>query len=165
LSGVRVEDASYSHVTIYSKDMSGTSTRTWEFTEEGYIQTPSRADILDKYDYSSLTGGGNRVSTVASSDGPYTLTNASNIILVDFSVSPDSPQITLPDSTETWLKVGYEITVADITGGAAANNITILAGASDGIVGASSGIAIDTDYGLLNLKYVGNQMWLMMYGR
>jgi len=165
LSGIRVEDGSYNHVTVYSKTVSGDAAHTWEFTEEGYIQTPSRADILDKYDYSSLTGGGNRVSTVTSADGPYTLTNASNIILVDFSASPDSPQITLPDSTETWLKVGYEITIADITGGAATNNIQILAGASDSIVGAPSGVAIDTDYGLLNLKYVGSQMWLMMYGR
>jgi hypothetical protein len=140
-------------------------TNEWQFNSLGYMTVPATKDLLDAGDGSSLTGGGNRVSTVASSDGPYTLTNVSNIILVDFSVSPDSPQITLPDSTETWLKVGYEITVADITGGAAANNITILAGASDGIVGASSGIAIDTDYGLLNLKYVGNQMWLMMYGR
>jgi hypothetical protein len=111
------------------------------------------------------SGSGANVGTYTSADGPYTLANNHNIILVDFSASPDSPTFTLPDSSEAYVINGYEITIADITGGAATNNITILAAAGDVIIGASSGVAIDTNFGLLNLKYVGSGSWLMMFGR
>ena len=129
------------------------------------MNVPANKDILDAGDGSSLTGGGNRVVTIDSQVEPnYAMDETANIVLAEYNGNQEF-EITLPASSEAYIKVGYEITIADKNGEAATNNITILAAAGDSIIGASSGVAIDTDYGLLTVKYVGSGSWLMMFGR
>jgi hypothetical protein len=137
----------------------------WVFKNDGYMSVPANKDLLDAVDGSSLTGGGNRVAIYDSSEATnYTMNGTANIILTMSGSDPIS--ITLPDSSETYIKVGYEITIADMVGEAAtSNSVGIYPNESDSILGAPGGIIIDTDYGLVNLKYVGGNHWLLMYGR
>lgn len=61
---------------------------------------------------------------------------------------------------------GEEITIADHTGNAATTPIEIRVGnVSHAIVSAPDGVGIDTDYGLLCLKYIGSNSWIILYGR
>jgi hypothetical protein len=141
------------------------NSNTWTFNNAGYMTVPGEKDLLDAVDGSSLTGGGNRVVTITSQVEPnYAMDGTANIVLAEYDGNQEF-EITLPASSEAYIKVGYEITIADKNGEAATNNITILAAAGDSIIGASSGVAIDTNFGLLNLKYVGSGLWLMMFGR
>jgi hypothetical protein len=163
LTNVTVSDDEGQHVKIYSRNEDNDGSHVWAFSEDGYMSVPANKDLLDAVGGSSLTGGGNRVATYNASGVNIQLTGAANVILIN--TDPNVSTVTLPDSSETYIKVGYEITIADTTGFASTNNITILAAAGDSIIGASSGVAIDTNYGLLNLKYVGGGLWLMMFGR
>lgn len=140
----------------------------WVFKNDGYMSVPANKDLLDGVDGSSLTGGGNRVITINSDSGTgnavYFMDGTANIVLAEYT--EDAFEITLPDSSESYVKVGYEVTIADKNGQAATNsNIYIYPNESDSILGAPGGIIIDTDYGLVSLKYVGGNHWLIMYGR
>lgn len=61
---------------------------------------------------------------------------------------------------------GEEIIIADHTGGASGNPIEIRVGnVAHSIVSAPDGIGINTDYGLVCLKYVATNSWAILYGR
>jgi hypothetical protein len=165
LTNVTVSNDEVQHVRIYSRDAADGS-HVWAFSEDGYMSVPANKDLLDGVDGSSLTGGGNRVVTIDSQVQPnYAMDETANIVLAEYNGNQEF-QITLPDSSEPYVKVGYEITIADKNGEAAtSSNISIYPNESDSILGAPGGIIIDTDYGLVNLKYVGGNHWLLMYGR
>ena len=165
LTNVTVSDDEGQHVKIHSRNEDNDGSHVWAFSEDGYMTVPANKDLLDAVDGSSLTGGGNRVAIYDSSEATsYTMNGTANIILT--MSGSDEISITLPDSSETYIKVGYEITIADMVGEAAtSNNVAIYPNESDSILGAPGGIIIDTDYGLVNLKYVGGNHWLLMYGR
>jgi hypothetical protein len=165
LTNVTVSDDEGQHVKIYSRNEDNDGSHVWAFSEDGYMSVPANKDLLDAVDGSSLTGGGNRVAIYDSNEATsYIMNGTANIILT--MSGQDQISITLPDSSETYIKVGYEITIADMVGQAAtSNNVAIYPNESDSILGAPGGIIIDTDYGLVNLKYVGGNHWLLMYGR
>lgn len=61
---------------------------------------------------------------------------------------------------------GEEIIIADHTGGASSVPIEIRVGnVAHSIVSAPDGIGINTDYGLVCLKYVATNSWAILYGR
>ena len=61
---------------------------------------------------------------------------------------------------------GEEIIIADHTGGASDTPIQIRVGTvGHSIVSAPDGIGINTDYGLVCLKYVATNSWAILYGR
>lgn len=166
LTNVIVSDDEGQHVKINSRNETDDGSHVWAFSQDGYMSVPANKDLLDGVDGSSLTGGGNRVVTIYSQiSSTYYMDGTANIVLAEYDGS-DPFQIILPDSSESYVKVGYEITIADKNGEAAtSSNISIYPNESDNILGAPGGIIIDTDYGLVNLKYVGDNHWFMMYGR
>jgi hypothetical protein len=166
LTNVSVSDDEGQHVKIHSRNEDNDGSHVWAFSEDGYMSVPANKDLLDAVDGSSLTGGGNRVVTITSqAEATYVMNGTANIVLAEYD-DGDPFEITLPDSSEPYVKVGYEITIADKNGEAAtSSNISIYPNESDSILGAPGGIIIDTDYGLVNLKYVGGNHWLLMYGR
>lgn len=61
---------------------------------------------------------------------------------------------------------GEEIIVADHSGACSGQPIEIRVGNNaHTIISAPDGVGINTDYGLLCLKYVGNNFWAILYGR
>ena len=61
---------------------------------------------------------------------------------------------------------GEEIIIADHTGGASGQPIEIRVGnVAHSIISAPDGIGINTDYGLICLKYVATNSWAILYGR
>jgi hypothetical protein len=135
--------------------------RSWTFNNDGNITIPDVKDILDTSS-NTLTSGGNRVVVYDSASGSVIATTG-NIYLVDSATGPIG--ITLPSSATALVRPGYNFTVVDKTGHAATNNIQVVSHASDSIISAPSGVAIDTDFGVLSLKYMGDKSWAIMYGR
>jgi hypothetical protein len=61
---------------------------------------------------------------------------------------------------------GEEIIIADHNGNASATPIQIRVGTvGHSIISAPDGIGINTDYGLVCLKYVATNSWAILYGR
>lgn len=61
---------------------------------------------------------------------------------------------------------GEEIIIADHTGSCSVTPIQIRVGAvGHNIISAPDGIGINTDYGLVCLKYVATNSWAILYGR
>lgn len=154
LGGTGSSGANGGEVTITS------NSNLWTFNNDGNITIPTSKDIREPSGSTAISGG-NRVRAYEPTVGASAIpVDSSNIYLID---TPNvASTFILPDSKET--PVGYELTVTDKSGNAASKNITITAKIDDYIVSAPSGIAIDTNYGLVTFKNVGAG-WLILYGR
>ena len=136
------------------------NSNTWTFNNDGNTTIPDLKDIRDVSGNTAI-GGGNRVKNYNSSSGSVVPIDENNIYAIN--TTTQATTVKLPASATT--PIGYEFTVIDTIGNAASKNITITAESGDLIVSAPSGIAIDTDYGLLAFKYIGNKNWVILYGR
>lgn len=132
----------------------------WTFTRDGNISIPNSKDILDASG-NSVISGGNRVKNYNSSSGASVPVDSNNIYSIN--TGTNATTITLPATAD--IPIGYEIIVLDNSGNASTNNITITAALGSSIISAPSGIAIDTDYGLIAFKYIGLTKWAILYGR
>ena len=79
-------------------------------------------------------------------------------------------KVTLTGSQMVYLHTtpndGEEIIIADHTGAASSAPIEIRVGnVAHSIVSAPDGLGINTDYGLVCLKYVATNSWVILYGR
>lgn len=137
-----------------------TESYTWTFSSDGNTTIPNLKDIKDVAG-NTVISGGNRVKNYNSSAGASVPVDESNIYAITTTTAATT--VTLPLGAST--AIGYEFIVFDKTGSAATKNITVTAQSGDSIISAPSGIAIDTNYGLLAFKYVGNNSWLILYGR
>jgi hypothetical protein len=132
----------------------------WTFNNNGNITIPNLKDIKDA-DGNTVIGGGNRVKYHDSDDATVVPVDESNIYIIDTIAAPTT--IKLPASGA--VRIGYEFIVIDQKGNASNKEITITAELGDFIISAPTGCMIDTDYGVLGFKYVGNKNWAILYGR
>jgi hypothetical protein len=132
----------------------------WIFNNDGNITIPTSKDIREPGGSTAISGGNRIKACLPTVGAPAIVVDTSNIYLVD--TRNFASTIILPDSKE--IPTGYEFTVTDTYGSAASKNITITAVSGDLIISAPSGIAIDTNYGLITFKNVGSG-WLILYGR
>lgn len=145
---------SYGQVTITN------DTYTWTFSSNGNTTIPNLKDIKDVAG-NTVISGGNRVKNYLSSAGASIPVDENNIYAIN--TQANATNIKLPLSTT--VPIGYELTVLDSYGNAQSKNITVTVEAGDEILSAPSGIAIDTNYGLLAFKYIGGKYWVILYGR
>lgn len=132
----------------------------WTFENNGNLTIPNLKDIQD-VDGNTAISGGNRVKSYISSSGPVVPIDENNIYAIN--TTAQATTVKLPSSGS--VPIGYEFTVTDTIGNAANKNITITADSGDSIISAPSGIAIDTNFGLLAFKFIGGKDWIILYGR
>lgn len=154
LGGTGSSTVNHGEVTITS------GSNTWTFNNDGNINIPTSKDIREPSGSTAISGGNRTKACLPTVSVPAIVVDTSNIYLVD--TRNVASTIILPDSKD--IPIGYEFTVTDTHGSAAGKNITITAIVGDLIISAPSGIAIDTNYGLLTFKNVGAG-WLILYGR
>lgn len=134
----------------------------WQFKPNGNVIIPDGKDIQDVAGNTAISGG-NRVKNYSSSSGTVVPIDENNI----YSINTTSQATTVKLPNTSNIPIGYNLMVFDNIGNAASKNITITADtiAGDSIISAPSGIAIDTNYGLLAFKHVGGKSWVILYGR
>jgi hypothetical protein len=148
--------------TVHGEVTITSGSNTWTFENDGNITIPTSKDIREPGGSTAISGG-NRVKTYSSSSGAVIPVDESNIYSIN--TTSQATTLKLPNTTNT--PIGYNLIVLDNIGNALSKNITVTAdtAAGDSIISAPSGIAIDTNYGLLAFKHVGNKSWVILYGR
>lgn len=159
-SNITIDDQADGHVSILSRTADNSTSHIWKFNNDGNITIPNLKDIRDVAGNTAI-GGGNRVKEYNSSGGATVPIDENNIYSIN--TTTQATTVKLPASGTT--PIGYEFTVIDSIGNALSKNITVTAESGDSIISAPSGIAIDTNYGLLAFKYIGNKNWAILYGR
>lgn len=157
---VRLEGGVGSGLTTHGEVTITSSSHEWTFENNGNLTIPPKKDILDG-NGNTVVSGGNRVKNYVSSAGASIPVDEDNIYSIN--TAANSTNLVLPIGST--VPIGYELTVLDVYGNAATKNITVTAGSGDVIISAPSGIAIDTNFGLLAFKFIGGKNWIILYGR
>lgn len=157
---VALSDQDGERITIKAKNADEDGNHAWVFNKHGNIIIPNNKDVEDVAG-NTVIGGGNRVKYHDSDDATIVPVDENNIYVIDTIAAPTT--IKLPASGT--VKIGYEFIVIDQKGNASNKEITITAELGDFIISAPTGCMIDTDYGVLGFKYVGNKNWAILYGR
>lgn len=90
--------------------------------------------------------------------GTYTILNTDYILNVD---TTGARSITLPDIATSGVGVGKVYIVADVTGSANTNNITVNRGGTNTINGATTNV-INTAYGAKTLRALTSSLWVVV---
>lgn len=158
---VRDQDNSYNekhYVTINTQSNTGDE-YAWVFGNDGNLTVPEGCDINSTTGDSILwkheeTAAGSLTATI-----PITTVSTSYFV----NSTDGAHLLTLPPLSG--LKLGWEITIADIQNYAGTNTITITTDIADTFVGyGSNPLIIDTNSGLVRLQ-VTSQGWLILYSK